>query len=94
MSQIQREYEGRDVVVLAVNVWEEEGAFRAYVEGSDHDLRWVRASDEAVKEFGLRGVPTYLLIDREGRVRWTSGFFSLFRGTAPLRENLDRLLEE
>jgi hypothetical protein len=94
MSQIQREYEGRGVVVLAVNVWEEEDAFRAFVEDSEHDLRWVRASDEAVKAFGLRGVPTYVLIDREGRVQWTSGFFSLFRGTAPIRENLDRVLEE
>ena len=94
MSEIGREYEGCGVVVLAVNVWDEESAFRAHVEDSGHDLRWVRADDAAVEAFGLKGVPTYVIIDREGRVRWTSGFFSLFRGAAAVRDNLDRALEE
>ena len=94
MGEIEREYEAREVVVLAVNVWEEEGVFHSFVEGTEHDLHWVRADEETIEPFGLGGVPAQLIIDREGTVRWTSGFFSLFSGTDTLRKNLDRVLEE
>jgi hypothetical protein len=94
MSEIARDYRGRGVEVLAVNVWEDEETFRAFAAGSGHDLRWVRADEEAARPFGLHSLPAQAIVDRDGTVRWTSGLSSLFGTDRAIRRVLDRLLGE
>lgn len=93
MSQIEQEYRDRGVVMLAVNVWEDEEAYRAFIESSRHELRWVRTDEASIEKFGLKGLPSQVIIGPEGRIRWTSSFRSLFDTSSAVRENLDRVLD-
>jgi hypothetical protein len=94
MSEIARDYRGKGIEVLAVNVWEDEGSFRAFIEGSPHELRWVQTADEALVPYGIRAVPAQVIVDRDGVVRWTSGLGSLFGTERQIRRALDRLVPE
>ena len=94
MSEIARDYRGKGVEVLAVNVFESEESFRAFVAASGHDLRWVRADVKATSPFGFGSIPAELIVDRAGTVRWTSGLRSLFAPRREIRRQLDRLAGE
>jgi len=94
MSGIAGEYRGKGVEVLAVNVWEDEGTFRAFAGSRGSELRWVRAEEDSLAPYGIRSLPAQAIVDRDGTVRWTSGLSSLFGTDRAVRRALDRILGE
>jgi cytochrome c biogenesis protein CcmG/thiol:disulfide interchange protein DsbE len=69
VDEMEREYAGRGVVVLAVNVNESRQTVRQYLASSPRACRIVLTEDTNLTQvFAPRGFPSYVVIDREGRV--------------------------
>ncbi|MFC1552024.1 redoxin domain-containing protein [Candidatus Latescibacterota bacterium] len=74
MPQIQALYEKYDknsVVVLGINTWErEEGLVEPFLK--EHKITYrtlVDKSGQVTKQYGVQGIPTLFVIDREGMVK-------------------------
>ena len=83
MSEQHEELKRRGVEVYAVNIWEEKSEAQRFIRTSDLDYHWLRGDQSVVDAFGIRVIPTQVLIDRSGTVIWTSGS----------RQRLDAFLE-
>lgn len=75
METLQKEFADRDVVMLAVNVWDQPTAIQDYLDKHpDSQLTlWAdpqreREESVAYKIYGVRGVPTTYLIGNNGKV--------------------------
>ena len=92
MSTFEDAYRAKGVAFLTVNAFEPLEAGRAFVKETDLHYTWLRAEAEALEALGVRGVPAQIILDREGRVAWTSSFTSVAGGAEALREALDQVL--
>lgn len=92
MSSREHEYVERGVEILAVNAFEDPQAGRDWIASSGLDYRWVFADESVTEAFGVATVPTQILIDREGKVVWTSSFTSMAGGADAIFEALDAAL--
>lgn len=93
LEQVYREYAGREVEFVGVNIWDDfPDSAASYI--AEFGLTYPNGKDgEGVIaiDYGVRGIPEKFFIDREGVVR------QKFVGPMPadkLRETLDGLLRE
>jgi thiol-disulfide isomerase/thioredoxin len=71
LQKLQKEYEKRGVVVLAVNFGDQAETISTYFEREGFTFSAVRQSkDEISRAFGVRVYPTLYVIDAEGRIAW------------------------
>ena len=91
MNPIKSDFENQGVEFLAVNVWEDNEAARAFAESSGYDYRWAQTDEASIERLGIASIPTLIVIDQNGNVVWRSGLFTAFRGGADLRNALEDL---
>lgn len=89
MGPLEEEYGKKGVAFLLVNAYEDEAAGRAFMQANGKDRPWAFADEAALKSLGVHMAPTHILVDRQGRVAWTSSFGSLFDGVGSIRKALD-----
>jgi hypothetical protein len=91
MNRIKKEFDGRGVQFLAVNVFDEVEVARDHVESSVYDFHWARADEETTSRLGIAGLPALIVVDGNGGVVWRSGLLTAFRGGSDLRRALEEL---
>lgn len=76
LEKMEREFDGK-LVLLAINMQEDENIVREYVEAQAVGSRVLLDKEGAVGEaYGLVSLPTHILIDKEGIVRFVGMGFS------------------
>jgi hypothetical protein len=73
MSPIKQEFEKRGVEFLAVNVFEEQAPWQKFAAGTDIEMTWLWGGEEAVEKFGVKGLPSLVVLDEDQKVLWRSG---------------------
>jgi hypothetical protein len=73
MSPIKQEFGSLGVEFLAVNVFEEQERWRKFVAGTDIEMTWMWGGEEAAEIYGVKGLPSLVLLDEDQKVVWTSG---------------------
>lgn len=69
LQKVVERFKGRDFHVLALNGHPEEDPFvLPFMDGNRYDFFPLRATEDVVKAYGVRGYPANFLIDRRGRV--------------------------
>jgi len=64
-SQLKNE----NIEILAINIGESENRVKAFIESRPVDYRILLDEDSSVADnYGLVGVPTYILIDKNGKI--------------------------
>jgi len=67
IQKIADEYKDKDVAVFGVNTWERgEGAAQKYMESKGFTYPCLLAGDELAKSYGVPGIPTLLVIGKDG----------------------------
>ncbi len=91
MKEAYAKYHGRGFEIVGISIDKDVSALRAYI--ASEQIPWISVSDtltvsagmpSLADQYGVRGIPTMYLLDRQGRTLSTSA-----RG-----ENLKRLLEQ
>lgn len=60
-----------EVKVFSIDVWENEpDKAKIFVRSRDYDMHLVFGSNELTQAYGVTGIPTLFVIDREGRIRF------------------------
>jgi thioredoxin-related protein len=54
-----------------MDVWDDEGAIRAFMDDGGLTLPVMLAADDVANLYGVRAVPTLVVIDSEGRIAKT-----------------------
>lgn len=67
-----KEYLGDDVAVYGVNVWERGGTgkVKPFIEKSGYTFPILLAANDVAAQYGVTGIPTMFVIDKEGRVAY------------------------
>lgn len=92
LEQVYREYAGREVEFVGINIWDLPGNAAAYI--AEFSLTYPSGVDGDGKiaiDYGVKGIPEKFFLDRQGVIR------QKFVGPMPadkLRETLDGLLTE
>ena len=69
VDELAKEFEGKGLVVLAVNVGEPRKKVRQYLDSRPRSCRIVLTEDTNLAAmFAARAYPLYVLIDREGKI--------------------------
>ncbi len=69
IQKIADEYKDKDVAVFGVNTWERgEGAAQKYMESKGFTYPCLLAGDELAKSYGVPGIPTLLVIGKDGMI--------------------------
>jgi thiol-disulfide isomerase/thioredoxin len=80
MPSIQRlheRFQNQPVSVLGINVWEEtEGAGLRYMATQGFTYPCLVNGDELAKMYGVPGIPTFVIIGRDGKIAYTGSGFS------------------
>jgi hypothetical protein len=92
MGPLEAEYEKKGVAFLLVNGFEDEAKGRAFMAAEGKDRPWAFADEAALKTLGIHVAPTQVLVDREGRVAWTSDFSSISEGVPAFRRALEKVV--
>ncbi len=92
IERIHQAYDDQDVVVLGINCWDEvadpQGALRSF--GGSYLC--LRDGDAVASAYGVKGVPTVVIIDQQGRIVFNESGWSSKSGKK-IRETIDGLLE-
>jgi thiol-disulfide isomerase/thioredoxin len=86
LKHLQAVYGGADFVVISISEDDDESAWHAFV--SSHNMTWPQRldSDGSIQsQFGVHGLPTYVLISRHGTV------LEKFVGEAPAESIVERI---
>jgi hypothetical protein len=89
MGPLEEEYAKKGVAFLLVNCFEDEASGRAFMAAEGKDRPWAFADAAALEALGVHLAPTQVVVDREGRVAWTSSFGSIQEGVGAFRKALD-----
>lgn len=69
IDRIARDYEGRDLTVLGVNVFEpDEAVLKEYLARKQTSFRTLLGGDQLAAAYGIKAIPTLVLIHRDGTV--------------------------
>jgi thiol-disulfide isomerase/thioredoxin len=95
LDQMYKDYAGRGLVVLGVNVDDEASAMRKFLERTPVSFPVVRdAGQRLVAQADVPTMPTSFLVDRQGRIRKRHVGFSGEETTRELRAEIEGLLHE
>lgn len=90
LQAIHEDYSDRPVRVIGINVWEE-GDPVAFMTSNGYTYDIVLAGDGVAEDYLVTGIPTFYVIDPEGRIAFfVRGYDE--NGEEALREHLDMLL--
>jgi hypothetical protein len=92
MGPVEEEYEKKGVAFLLVNCFEDEASGRAFMAAEGKDRPWAFADAASLQALGIHLAPTQVLVDREGRVAWTSSFGSMNEGVPAFRRALEQVV--
>lgn len=92
MSAFEPEYRAQGVVFVAVNTFEPPEAGQSFVDSSDLDYTWWWSAPRATEALGVHSVPAQIILDRAGKVAWTSSLGSVAEGAPAIRRALDAVL--
>jgi hypothetical protein len=92
VSYFKKQYEKKGVEFLAIHAFAERKEADAYIAESKTEYRWMFADDDALAALGVTGVPTQIVLDREGRVAWKSSLSTFREGPGTIQAALDRAL--
>jgi len=92
MSDREDEYHDKGVEILAVNAFEDSQQAKDWIASADLPYTWAFANESQAETLGVKSVPTQIILDREGKVVWTSSMMSLFGGADEVYEELDKAL--
>lgn len=92
MGPVEEEYGKKGVAFLLVNCYEDEASGRAFMAAEGKDRPWAFADAAALEALGVHLAPTQVLVDREGRVAWTSSFSSINEGVPAFRRALEQVV--
>jgi hypothetical protein len=92
MSEFEHEYQEQGVVFVAVNSFEPPERGRAFVDQTDLDYVWWWADRPTCAKLGVQILPTQIVLDRQGKVAWTSSMATLREGAPAIRRVLDEVL--
>lgn len=60
-----------DVVVFSIDVWEKGRKKQvAYMDENDYSMILLYGNDDLAEQYGVRGIPTLVIIDKEGIIRY------------------------
>jgi len=95
LDTLQRDFGPKGFVVLGVNLDDEAEDMRRFLEANPVAFAVVRdASKQYVERLGIDRMPTSLLVDRKGVVRFIHAGFHEGKTETVLRSEIARLLEE
>jgi hypothetical protein len=90
LSELQKKYADRGLVVLAVNAWDEDvETVREFVTEKKLTHTVLLNGGEAKKRYGIRFIPVTICIDRDGRI---SSSHAGFRGGD--EKELERMIQK
>jgi hypothetical protein len=89
MGPVEEEYAKKGYAFLLVNAFDDAAAARAFMAANGKDRPWAFADEAALKALGVHMAPTQVLVDREGKVAWTSSFGSMSEGLPAVVRALD-----
>lgn len=73
VEKFTEEYQGKDVVVLAMNVRENRRKdVPAFIKSHGYTPRVVYGDDKVYQDYGIRGIPHMVVIDQNGVIRYTN----------------------
>ena len=82
-NEVARQFKQRNVVVLGINTWDSEAAFKAWLpKHKDYSsIRFAidtspQGQDIASTLYNVNGIPTQYVIDRRGKIVWSTDGFS------------------
>ncbi len=93
MGPLEEEYGKKGVAFVLVNAYEDEAAGRAFMKADVKGRSWAFADEAALRSLGVHMAPTHILVDRRGRVVWTSSFGSISEGAGAIRKALDSVVK-
>ena len=94
MGPVEQEYEKKGVAFLLVNAFDTPEGARRVIEETGKERPWAFADEKAVEALGVKMAPCQILVDKTGRVAWTSSFGSVFEGVEGFRKALDETLKQ
>lgn len=95
LNAFHREYGGKGLVVLGVNMDDKAADKDRFVAANPVEFALVRdARHEYVKTIEPKSMPTTLLVDRKGVVRFVHNGFKGEKTTAALKAQIEQLLAE
>jgi thiol-disulfide isomerase/thioredoxin len=78
IQAISEEFKDKNVAVFGVNTWEKkDGAAKAYMESKKYTYGCLLAGEELAKTYGITGIPTLILINKDGTINNFIDFASL-----------------
>ena len=87
------EFKGRGLEVLSVNQGEGAGPVSEFINRKKYTFHVVLDRDTAIGgQYGVRGIPTLVLVDKKGVVRWIRVGYA--PGDSDLRKQVDLLTKE
>ena len=94
VSYFKKQYEQKGVEFLAIHAFGEDEDARAHIKESKAEFRWLWADDKALSALGVTGVPTQIVVDRDGQVSWKSSFTTYREGPSAIQAALDAALAD
>lgn len=89
LQELQDEFKDRGFQVMSIDQGERADQVRVFIERKKYSFHVVLDSDGAVgDEYGVRGIPTLVLVDKKGTVRW------IRVGYSPNEGELKTLIEQ
>lgn len=71
LESVYRDYQGKGLVVLAIDVGEDAGKVERYIRENEYSFPVLLDDDKSVSEaYGVRSIPVSVLLDTEGRVAY------------------------
>jgi thiol-disulfide isomerase/thioredoxin len=95
LEELHQRYKGRGLVVLGVSVDEDAGAMKRFLQ--QHAVTFPTARDAAhklVEAVKVSAMPTSLLVDRHGVIRFVNSGFRGAETEAALRKQIEQLLSD
>ena len=89
LQDLEDKYHGHGLEILSINQGEPADHVRNFIQNEKYTFHVVLDQNQAVGEqYGVQGIPTLVLLDKKGVVRW------IRVGYSPSDDELDKLVEK
>lgn len=93
LQSVQDDFKGRGLEILSVNQGESSEQAGAFMKKKGYGFHVLLDADSAIaNDYGVRGIPTIVAVDKTGVVRWIRVGYR--PDDSDLREVLERLLKK
>jgi peroxiredoxin len=93
LQQVHEEFKERQVEIVAVNLGEDPGSVRDFIERHQYTFRVVADEDRGIGgRFGVAAIPAQVVVDADGRLAWVQVGYDPGK-EGELRELLERLAQ-